>query len=80
MTANVRCAGHPPFWSEATRTRDLSHVRLKPCGWKGTRTPTLPSVMHPLAGCAICRTVHEVRTAKPCPRCGGRVELIREAP
>lgn len=63
MSANVRCAGNP----------DMQYVRVSgnramfsnggPCGWKAHRKPVIS-----VSG----------RDLKPCPRCGGRVEVIPE--
>ncbi len=69
MTANVRCTNANVLDGKAFRT----------CGWKGERfteaatDPALPPKERIKDWWP--RTV-ALRTAKPCPRCGGKVELI----
>jgi len=61
VTANVRCVG---AWHGDG---------FQCCGWKGERFPTVPITM--MAGIAKADFERKV-TAKPCPRCGGQVQLI----
>lgn len=75
---NVRCAGLP-------RGNLWDPPGSAPCGWKGERfaigyatrheADTLP--IDQLRARVLANTT-ALRTAKPCPRCGGRVELIAE--
>lgn len=77
MSANVRCAGY----GIGTRTA----AGGTPCGWKGERYAmgvltdeqdrTLGSYSEKWMA-AVHEADAKARTAKPCPRCGGRVELI----
>ncbi len=69
MTANIRCTN-----DKIVMTRD-GH-QLTYCGWKGERFPSVPITM--MAGIAKADFERKA-TAKPCPRCGGRVALIEEA-
>ncbi len=74
---NVRCAGRD-LWSPV-------HGQLPgtPCGWKGERFAKGHVTHHeakhlPIAElqARVLANQNTLRTAKPCPRCGGRVELI----
>lgn len=65
MTANVRCAGD-----------GFGTGYIRPCGWRGERFGTGDADLwnddFDIRDAEIIRA----RTATPCPRCGGRVELI----
>ena len=72
--ANVQCAGlpfeqHGPHSAQAT----------EPCGWKGERFPLRwpkGQGAHSIpAREGVEPTTIDI-TAKPCPRCGGRVQLL----
>ena len=67
MSANVRCAGLP-FEQQGSHTAQAT----EPCGWKGARTHgerAIGAIDNP-------RYQYADATAKPCPRCGGRVEML----
>jgi hypothetical protein len=64
MAANVRCTNANVWRDGALRT----------CGWKGERFAVGQRI-----GVPYFRWDNEdrvARTRRPCPRCGGRVELI----
>ncbi len=65
MAANVHCTN-----DKIVVTRD-GH-QLTYCGWKGERFPSVPDVHGPGGAAEFERRA----TAKPCPRCGGKVVLI----
>jgi hypothetical protein len=69
MSTNVRCAGggSPRRKVEAPA----------PCGWKGERLGWLNAYMFPTE--TMEQLEHRVSTAKPCPRCGGKVEIARRS-
>ncbi|HEX9355442.1 MAG TPA: hypothetical protein VF933_16695 [Streptosporangiaceae bacterium] len=88
MPANVRCAGGgqvakdpAPFGLGPTHYERPTGGA--PCGWKGERfaighvtrreADTLPIAE---LQARMLANQNTLRTAKPCPRCGGRVELI----
>lgn len=48
-----------------------------PCGWKGERFAQPPSGNYPTTADWYAAE-DQTRTAKPCPRCNGRVEAIPE--
>jgi hypothetical protein len=78
MTDNVKCAGQVVAWSGSSRRPDEIRELRRPCGWKGERFAVGKRV-----GVSYLHWDDEdrkARTRKPCPRCGGRVELIGEAP
>lgn len=76
MAANVCCAGGSAWLREHSWTFQVINpdmLRLAetgPCGWKGKRRKG--DLLYAPTG-----RVFEAE-AEPCPRCGGRVELIGE--
>jgi hypothetical protein len=82
MSANVRCAGGG-WWEQAAGVGDRGRILYRdtqqPCGWEGDRFPSQyiygASLSEGLTEEVHAEIVRRV-TAKPCPRCGGRVELI----
>jgi hypothetical protein len=66
VSVNVRCAG-----GAAQVNFGKGWQPSDPCGWKGWRQSGWNS---PVLATRIASV-----TAKPCPRCLGRVELIPEA-
>lgn len=70
---NVRCAGGgtAPWVTPADGRAD------GPCGWKGERLGWISAAQLP--GETNAQLKERVSTAKPCPWCRGRVELIPEA-
>ena len=79
MAANVRCAGRtiPPVGLGSAEV-GLPDAAYGPCGWKSKRFASGRRIGVPYF--RWDQEDHKVRTAKPCPRCGGRVELIPEPP
>jgi hypothetical protein len=75
MSANVRCAGRGTVEAGGTRT-SFSGVT---CGWDGFRG-TGKGQRAWLRGAEPRFKANPAWavTAKPCPRCGGRVERLRE--
>lgn len=69
VSANVRCAGGGQ-WYETWEDAEIGADRNVPCGWTGTRTFTDPEASDAEY---IARL-----TRKPCPKCGGEVNLIVE--
>lgn len=76
MANNVRCAGGGQWVQAVPFGVAVSGVvySTASCGWKGRRFPR-PLLAH--RGVMI-DTVKA--TAKPCPRCGGQVELTQQEP
>jgi hypothetical protein len=81
MTANVRCAGggawlrdHGHVVKPMDTAQRLHLSTASPCGWKGERFANGQRI-----GVLYFRWDEEdrkARTRKPCPWCGGQVELI----
>lgn len=73
MSANVRCAGGL-VGSYRSNPDDewvlVGEEVVEPCGWKGMRVADLRAAIFSEPD------YNTAATAKPCPRCGGRVELI----
>jgi hypothetical protein len=78
MATNVRCAGGGRLvpWAQGVGGTEMRYVaghglvirrHGDPCGWRGERRPKGHAEM-----------MFDPRTVRPCPRCGGRVELIPE--
>ena len=70
MSANVRCAGGGNAQWNLGKGRGVA----EPCGWKGERFAVGTRI-----GVPSYRWDDEdrkTRTAKPCPWCKGRIELI----
>ena len=85
MSANVRCAGNtPPVPQPGEAEVGLADAVYGPCGWTGERSssaePIEPMWLSGQRFWGFARTLNpswaEAVTAKPCPRCGGQVELI----
>ncbi len=88
MANNVRCAGGG--WWVITATEAVQrgeparpYGTSQPCGWEGERFATGHVTRReadtlPIAElqARVLANQNTLRTAKPCPRCGGRVELI----
>ena len=67
MSANVRCAGNtPPVPQPGDAEVGLPDAAYGPCGWTGERMV----LWNPRDG------RHLLNASKPCPSCGGQVELI----
>lgn len=79
---NVACAGGGQ-WEKAIRNDRGLRLRYEttsePCRWRGERFPNddwLPHGHISREACGICSEHDRRITRKPCPRCGGRVQLI----
>lgn len=83
MRANVRCVGRPVAITD--REAPTEYDMEPSCGWTGERfamgklTPNQERELRPLSpdwfrACVDADRV--AQTSKPCPSCGGRVELI----
>ena len=79
---NVRCAGR---WTEVTDEGRNERLWLAPCGWTGERyamgrldPKALERIRYgtPAWFDAVRVADAKVRVRKPCPRCGGQVEVI----
>jgi hypothetical protein len=69
---NVRCEGGLVTVGGYAGDQPIQEIG-PPCGWKGERIPAAPEDVEPMDYAAwFARTVQ----AKPCPWCGGAVELI----
>jgi ssDNA-binding Zn-finger/Zn-ribbon topoisomerase 1 len=77
VTANVRCTGNPDVQYISVSGSKATFANGGPCGWKGERFPATFIQMAPETASGEFR---RKTTAKPCPRCGGRVELIEADP
>ncbi|HEY5988370.1 MAG TPA: hypothetical protein VIV12_18630 [Streptosporangiaceae bacterium] len=84
MTANVRCAGGglytfiPIRLKTAHRQGNWSSGQTtggEPCGWKGERKGGNRN-LGPLPAAEFYAELRRRMTELPCPRCGGRVEII----
>jgi hypothetical protein len=69
---NVQCAGKRIDIKGSTVPIPIAD----PCGWKGKRLGWISVPQRPDE--TIEQMVARVATKKPCPRCGGRVQLIPE--
>lgn len=74
MADNVRCAGRfarpQVFFNGRPVVANVTATEMQialPCGWKGERKRRFVR-----GG----RRLYDLRMVKPCPNCGGRVELI----
>ena len=76
MSVNVVCVGRETITYPYPQVRKTEYGR--PCGWKGERFPSVERDWARIIGAD--EAFAERATAKPCPRCGGRVELIPTAP
>jgi hypothetical protein len=83
MSANVRCAGggFPDDWAYVNDAL-AGTSKAKPCGWKGKRNGpdgwVTQEQSHTLSVVQLRQLRNDAVTAKPCPRCGGTVQLISE--
>lgn len=67
MSDNVRCTGLP---AREVTADGVVVERFRPCGWTGERAKGFRAAELSDQG------YREAATTKPCPRCGGRVELV----
>jgi hypothetical protein len=72
MSANVRCAGRS-FEQQGQHSAQAT----PPCGWKGERFPTVSAAI-PIEDEQAA--IERAMVRRPCPRCGGKVELIPTDP
>jgi hypothetical protein len=70
MANNVRCAGGGNAPWNLGKGRGVA----EPCGWKGERFAWVNLPQRP--GETVTELEQRISTAKPCPWCKGRVELI----
>ena|GEM_PF-5053135 len=71
MSANVRCAGGGNAQWNLGKGRGVA----EPCGWKGERFGIGDADLWDDPDIRDAR-IDRARTAKPCPWCKGRIELI----
>lgn len=82
MSANVCCAGGGE-WDKAIRNERGRRLRYEttdePCNWKGERFGTGDADLWDDPDIRDAQ-FDAARTRKPCPRCGGKVQLIQPQP